>query len=178
MRKKTGLCSFPDLTRLRVDHIKTRDIGRVTALTDMKDIDGRWVIAHCDVCEAPRAGCRAAPPPRCPGATSDIASSQPSLSLRYSLRPAPLRRSPGASGSNEPEAVCQAATSALTRLFEQRLDESSELVPLDGIARTRRAWWGADAHGFAAGDQTRPLSYRPGIRRVRFRCPLPSAFMT
>jgi hypothetical protein len=79
---------------------------------------------------------------------------------------------------NEPEAVCQAATSALTRLFEQRLDESSELVPLDGIARTRRAWWGADAHGFAAGDQTRPLSYRPGIRRVRFRCPLPSAFMT
>lgn len=38
---------------VRVDHIKTRDIGRVTALSDVKDIDGRWVIAHCDVDEPP-----------------------------------------------------------------------------------------------------------------------------
>jgi hypothetical protein len=38
---------------VRVDHIKTRDIGRVTALSEVGDVDGRWVIAHCDVDRPP-----------------------------------------------------------------------------------------------------------------------------
>ena len=63
------------------------------------------------------------------------------------------------------------------RLLDQRLDKRLDLVAVDGIARARRARWGGDAHGFVAGDQTSPLSCRPGVR-VRFRCWLPSAFMT
>ena len=40
---------------VRVDHVKdgTADIGRVTALSEATDLDGRWVIAHCDVDEPP-----------------------------------------------------------------------------------------------------------------------------
>lgn len=39
---------------VRVDHIKTRDIGRVTVLSEVTDyLEGRWVIAHCDVDEPP-----------------------------------------------------------------------------------------------------------------------------
>ena len=36
---------------VRIDHIKTRDVGLVRALSDVYDVDGRWVIAHCDVYE-------------------------------------------------------------------------------------------------------------------------------
>ena len=41
---------------VRVDHVKdgSKDIGRVTGLSEVKDLDGRWVIAHCDVDNPPR----------------------------------------------------------------------------------------------------------------------------
>ena len=40
---------------VRVDHVKvgSKDIGRVTALSEVNDLDGRWVIAHCDVDKPP-----------------------------------------------------------------------------------------------------------------------------
>jgi len=40
---------------VRINHVKdgTRDIGRVTALSNVNDRDGRWVIAHCDVDKVP-----------------------------------------------------------------------------------------------------------------------------
>jgi len=65
---------------------------------------------------------------------------------------------------------------ALARLLDQCLDESLELVPIDGIARTRRARWGRDGHGFCAGDQARQQSFSQ--LRASLRCLLPSAFMT